>query len=105
MTPPTPWDQCRYRSDCRVEGGSEVARCLLVQEIAGVADGSLCEVSRDACEYCCRSGEPSVHQINPVLGSLLYGLGGEVIRRGGVDGCDADRAERLRRWAEEFLDA
>src|SRR3954464_12644093 len=97
-------DDCRYRSASRVVDGAEVARCLLLQEISGVADGSLCEVGKDACGYCCRTGEPSVYQINPVLGSLLYELGTAVIRRGGVAGCDTDRAERVRRWAEEFLD-
>src|SRR5262249_25226517 len=98
-------DDCRYRSIRPSANGTELAHCRLLQDVSGVSDAPLCAVGRAACEDSCRSGEPSVHQINPVLGSLLYELASEVMRRGGVPGCDADRADRLRRWAEEFLDA
>lgn len=98
-------DRCPHRTNVRREGEGEVATCGLVRQIAGVAAPELATVGRDACGYCRRSADSSVHQLNPVVASLVYGAMLEVIGYGGVAGCDRERAERLKRWAEEFLDS
>jgi hypothetical protein len=98
-------DQCPHRTNVRREGDREAATCGLLHQITGVADPALGTVGRDACVYCRRSADSSVHQLNPVVASLIYGAMREVIGRGGAPGCDRDRAERLKRWAEEFLDS
>ncbi|AGA27673.1 glycosyltransferase family protein [Singulisphaera acidiphila] len=95
---------CHYRFQIQGEGGTEIAECLLLREITGVADSKLCQVSRDACLYCCRQGEPSVDRVNPVVGSLLFGLATEILGQEGVAGCDVDKARRIRAWSEDFLD-
>ncbi|WP_406694965.1 hypothetical protein V5E97_28375 [Singulisphaera sp. Ch08] len=96
---------CHFRSRIQGDGDTEVAECRLLQEITGVAEAGLCQVGRDACIYCGRQGEPSVHQVNPVVGSLLFTLSTAILERGGVDGCDVDKAGRIRAWAEDFLDS
>lgn len=96
--------QCSFRTRPRTEATTEVADCLLIQQLTGVEEPALFRVSRTACEYCRKSHEPSVHQLNSVVGSLLFALTTEVLHRGGVAGCDRDKADRIRRWSEEFID-
>jgi hypothetical protein len=79
------------------------ARCNLVAEITGVRDLSLATVRCDACTACCASFPPTTEEINPVIASLLYGLAGRIESLGGVDGCDIDKAEAIRRDALEAV--
>ncbi len=104
MTRDDPIDRCRYRARARGEGPGQVAECRLLVEVTGLVDPGLCEVGRDACEYCCRAMTPSPAGLNPVVASLLHGIARRVIERGGADGCPAGRADALRLRAEALLD-
>jgi hypothetical protein len=97
-------EDCSFRRDVRSDGGIEIASCGLLREISGVVDSRLCEVRRDVCQACCESVQPSRSVINAVLASRLYRLADGIIGRGGVDGCDEERASDLRFWAEERLE-
>ena len=98
-------ESCPYRQAVRFEGASkEVARCELLREISGVEDDSLLDASRGACEVCVRKFTPSPNEINSVIASLLFGLGEEVIKRGGTGGCSADDAKKLIALAKENLE-
>lgn len=93
----------RTLAECNFRRGtpeSEVAACGLLAEATGLKEVRLCEVSRDACEACSQSFKPSVDDPNPVVASLLYQLADKIIQRGGVHGCDVDKAGQLREWAE-----
>jgi hypothetical protein len=98
-------DRCPYRKSVRGVGAAERAECHFLREITGIEDVSRCEVGRDACEYCVLSGAPSPRHINPIVASLLHALTGDIIRAGGVAGCDAAKAARLTSWAEANLDS
>jgi hypothetical protein len=100
---PTGVAECFYRQESRAEGGAEVARCRLLEQISGVEETGWCHVRRDACDSCCRSFPPSPVGLNPVVASLLYGLALRVQERGGVGGCDVFRAADLTSWAEKHL--
>jgi glycosyltransferase involved in cell wall biosynthesis len=94
---------CRFRQAVRSEAGAELARCGLLHEIAEVEDPEMCEVRRDACEACWALFPRSASQLNPVLASLLYKIGGAIVERGGVAGCDVPRATRLQDRARRNL--
>jgi hypothetical protein len=96
-------EECLFWDAAGVEGGDERAECGLLRQIIGAEDRRWCEVHRRACEACCASFPPSAIDINPVVASLLYGLTDQIVERGGVPGCDADRAAGLRDWAEVNL--
>jgi hypothetical protein len=96
-------NECCFREDVRADEGGEVACCRLLKQISAVVDARLCDVRRDACDSCCTSFPPSPVAPNPVVAALLYGLMLRIMDRGGVAGCDVDRAARLRSWAERDL--
>jgi hypothetical protein len=99
-----PVEQCAVRGQpCRA-GHVEVACCGLLQELSGVEEESLCMVARDACAACRAAFPPSVHEMNPVVASLLFDLAGRVLDRGGARGCNAEQAAALQRKAEANLD-
>jgi hypothetical protein len=56
-----------------------------------------CFVARDACEACCKGGWPSPSALNPVVASLVVEAASQVIRQGGVAGCEVQQAERVKR--------
>jgi hypothetical protein len=95
--------ECCFRQNGCGDGGEEVACCRILQHISAVEDIGWCHVRRDACESCCASFPPSPGRPNPVVASLLYGLVLRLMDQGGVAGCDLDRADALRSWAEEHL--
>jgi glycosyltransferase involved in cell wall biosynthesis len=101
------FERCRFRQAVRSEASAELARCGLLQEIVQLEDPEMCEVRRDACEACWALFPRSASQLNPVLASLLYKIGGTIVERGGVVGCDALRAtclqDRARRNLVEFV--
>jgi hypothetical protein len=95
-------EDCSYRLPL-AEGETEIACCGLLEQITGVVDTSLCRVRRDACLACCGSFHPNAVEINPIIASLLYGLSTEIMRRGGVEGCDRRKAELVNRFAAEYV--
>jgi len=96
--------ECRHRDRPRVTGGVEVAICRLLQKLSGANEEALCLVRRDACAACRTSFTPSAAALNPVVASLLFGLACQVLDRGGVLGCSAEKAAALRQHAEANLD-
>ncbi|HEY2157755.1 MAG TPA: hypothetical protein VGH33_19150 [Isosphaeraceae bacterium] len=92
-------EDCSYRRP----SAEADARCGLLARLTGVADASSCTVGRDACEACCRGFPPSEDDLNPVVASLLYDLSSRIVDRGGVAGCDRDRAVELNRWAAQSV--
>jgi len=97
-------ERCPHRENARTTDNGEVANCRRVVELSGLADSDLCEVRRDACAFCCRSDAPADSGINTVIASLLYKATSTIIERGGVRGCDVDKASQLREWAEANLE-
>jgi hypothetical protein len=92
-------DECPFRRIVREEKDTEVAYCSLLERIAGVESCRLSIVGRDACRACCESFSPAPEHINPTIASLLYGFSSQVLRQGGVPGCDTARAQELNRLA------
>jgi hypothetical protein len=108
--PSLPPAAARRPEDCPFRGrpggeerGADVACCRLLQQLLGAEDPRWCEVRRDACTACSADYTPSAIDINNVLASLVYGRADEILARGGVAGCEADRAFGLRTWAEVNL--
>jgi hypothetical protein len=97
-------EDCPYRDCVPTEKLHEVACCRLVRQIIGAEGSEWCEVRRDACEACCTSFPPSPIDINPVIASVLYNLTDRIIERGGVSGCETDRAAGLQDWAAVSLE-
>ena len=95
---------CPFRARIRRTKGVEVATCQLLRQITGLENDLLCTVRRDACEACCESFPPSQGEINPIIGSLLYRLSGQIIGQGRINGCTAAKADGLQRWAEQNLE-
>jgi hypothetical protein len=93
-------EKCPFREPLDTPGEDGRARCLMLQQILGPVDQQWAEVRRDACAACCASFAPSVVDVNPVIASLLHGIAGEILERGGVAGCEAERAAGLQSWAE-----
>jgi hypothetical protein len=100
--PARPVEGCPYRHGARAEG--EVADCRLLGELGGVREEGWCAVGRDACAACSASWPPAPGELNPVVASLLYSLAGQVVRRGGLSGCDPARAAALLQRAEADLE-
>jgi hypothetical protein len=101
---PFPIELCSYRDRCREVGDEQFARCRLLQEVSGVDEDDLCLVRRDACVACSATFAPSAQEVNPVVAALLFDLTGRVLARGGVPGCDLERATALQRHAEANLE-
>ena len=101
VTPET----CPHRANARRVDDSEIATCSLVQAVAGWTGEPVLEVPRGACDACCQSYQPTLRDINPVIASLLYQLGEQVIEAGGTDKCDLDAAKTLCERAEKALPA
>jgi hypothetical protein len=96
-------EECPFRDEVRGHGAAERARCRLLEQILTAEGRRWCEVGRDACEACCASAPPGPFDVNPVVASLVYGLAEQIVERGGVAGCAAERAAGLRSWAETNL--
>jgi hypothetical protein len=96
-------EECPFRDPADRAGGDERARCRLLQQILGAEEQQWGEVRRDACAACCAAPSPSAIDLNAVLASLVYGRAGEIVARGGVAGCEAERAAGLQAWAEVNL--
>jgi len=97
-------DSSRRIEDCvhRIHletGDGQTARCGLLVQLTGVSDPSLCAVRRDACLACCRNFRPTEQELNPVVGSLLYGLALRIEAAGGTAGCSRERAAAISRLA------
>jgi hypothetical protein len=101
---PRPVEQCTFREVVPGQARKKIARCRLLQQISGVDDPGWCRVRHDACEACCVSFRPSPIDMNPVIASLLYGLGEEILARQGVEGCSPEQAAGLQAWAERHLE-
>ena len=97
-------ERCPHRQSARATDNGEIARCGRLVELTGLADFDLCEVRRDACEFCCRSDAPADSGINTVIASLLHKATGTILEQGGARGCDVDKASELHAWAEDNLE-
>lgn len=95
---------CRHRRAVHREGALEFATCALVHQIVGSKDDSCGRVPLAACEACCRSFPPSAEKMNPVVASFVLATALRVIDRGGMPGCDLERACALRESATNHLD-
>jgi hypothetical protein len=95
-------EHCPHRAER--PGSPDVARCGLLREILGAVEPEWSEVRRNACVACLASFPPAGDELNPVVASLVFSMSDQVIRRGGVPGCDVLRATRLREQAESQLD-
>ncbi len=96
-----PWEDCPHLDS--LVGGSQAAPksyCRFLQTISGVADARRCEVTAELCQNCCRHAVPEADQINPVIASKLYELSANLVKEGGAEGCDIERAESLNRLAK-----
>ncbi len=104
LKPPTV-SSCRHRSDVLPSAdGVETATCALVRAVIAAEDDVYHRVRRDACEACCRSFPPTTSRANPVVAALVYEAGSAIIREGGVEGCDAGRADAARVSVLDRLD-
>lgn len=101
---PLPVNECPFRESLPDGRGPNRGFCRLLKQLSMVHNTDMCEVRLDACEACCRSSAPSQVHLNPVLGSLLHTLAEDILARGGVAGCNADEASRLKAFAERSLD-
>src|SRR5215213_9153302 len=81
------------------------ADCALLHLLAGpgAAAAGLCRVGPDACAACCAAPPPAPGRLNPVVASLLARTAERVGAAGGLPGCDAARADDLRRRAHREL--
>lgn len=73
---------CPFRSNVRLENGSETADCAFVGQQLGIP-GLPVVVDRNTCEVCCASSR-SMGLSNPVLSSLLCGACDEALALGNV---------------------
>lgn len=97
-------ERCPFRAPAFASGGAAVMTCRLVGEIVGVDDPEVLRVERDACEACCRAlPAPIDRSLNLILVSVVFAAATRVVERGGVAGCDADKARRVRDWAVDHL--
>ncbi len=78
----------------------EAATCGLIASLLGQCSAT---VSLEACTACCRSFPPTHRHLNPVVASLLYRAGSEILAAEGTDECDTDRARDVLRQAERSL--
>jgi hypothetical protein len=97
-------EQCSFRTDVRQEG-EETARCGLLAEASGLEEGKTHRVRRDACEACCACFPPTQETPNPVVASLLFGLGTRLLERGGAAAESPNPAVELQARAAAFLEA
>jgi len=86
---------CPFRSQVELRGGTETARCGLLEEIGEVVAAPL-PVPRDACEHCCRLPPPAAGRINSVIASLLYGRASRLLAAGGAPPPLAAQAAGIR---------
>ncbi len=98
-------ENCRFRDDPFETDCGENATCRLLIEVSGIKDAAHAQVSRDACQACCESFDPTTVDLNPIVASCLYSLCEKVADAGGVDGLDEHRALELVQWAEKSLPA
>jgi len=84
---------CPFRLNVRDEG--QVATCAYLQQVTGVADETVCEVHRSACEACCSAFPSMTAQLNPVLPSLLYNVCSQSTM--------TDRIGRVQEWCDRVL--
>ncbi|MCO8122383.1 hypothetical protein NHH03_11605 [Stieleria sp. TO1_6] len=98
-------EQCPYRSGVQVDAeGSESAVCGLVSQIVAAPQQVLpVAVSRQACEACVSGISATRERLNPVVASFLFTTATELMARGGVPGCDLDRATELQQWAQASI--
>ncbi len=108
-TAPRHPERCSYRYDPRPEIGPAVqsARCALLEALCPVRDRDLAAEMRvdwGACALCCADGrEPSPGAPNAAVASQVIHFAQRIAQRGGVEGCDAERARLLVEWATGFL--
>lgn len=86
-------ENCQYRKSSDTE-----TQCRLLQQIAGVTNCRLVEVSNDACTACCQSFLPTEDDWNLVIASLVHTIA-ETVREEGDAGCSHDRATELAETA------
>lgn len=96
-------EDCPFRSDVGQIQDHETACCGFLHQVTGVSETRLCRVARDACEACVETFLPSVNDVNPVVASLLFNLSDQISVAGGVEGCDAEKAQSLNSWATENI--
>jgi glycosyltransferase involved in cell wall biosynthesis len=101
LTARTPED-CRFRTVIDQGTPEAITVCGLAANITGVQDKSICVVSREACEACCRSLAPA-EAINTVVASLVFQVAGQIERAGGVTGCTVQQARLVRQGASNHL--
>lgn len=92
-------EDCRYRRTGAHPNAAPTFHCGLLEEILGVDDPRFSGVARDACDACCASFPPTADEINPVVASFLYRATAEIVRCGGVAGCDLARAQEIQQQA------
>ncbi len=84
-------------------GPGGVRACRLVATLVGAEIPGSGGVGEDACRACCAGPVPDALRVGPVVASLVARTAGAAIQAGGVPGCDARRAEELKRWAHKYL--
>ena len=67
----------------------------MVARITHVSDRTVCGVSHDVCEACCRCLQPG-EELNPVVASLVYNATVTILRAGGMPGCDRGECALLQ---------
>jgi hypothetical protein len=95
--------QCPYRRALRRPLNNAHHSCGLLSSLAGSSDETLFPVRLDECELCCNSQVPSSSGLNGITASTFYKGLQRIKEAGGVEGCDAAKAERLIPWARRFF--
>ena len=89
ILPRTP-ENCRYRE---TGPGVSWARCDLLSELLVGGQEEAALVSHDMCLACCRSFEPSPHDFNPVIASLVWNAVDQLLGQQ-----DSTGGDDTRRW-------
>ena len=96
-------EDCPYRS--RPTGGHEeqTVICQLVHEILRVDNSKAAQVNSLACQACCESFEPTPHDLNPIIASLLFGATEQLLQSDKVAEVDKEHLRSVQARAESNL--
>jgi hypothetical protein len=96
-------EACPYRHTVGRQQGVETASCGFIEEILGERRDGSCLVERGVCESCRQSFQPSVHNPNPIVASLLYARASR-LADSLAPGAEADRLRSVAKLAADRLD-
>ena len=96
-------ETCPHRRHLPDSHHGDITCCAILGELVGSQCLDRQLVGLDACIACCDSFEPTTHDLNPIIASLLYAVAEGIIAEGGIETCDVARSNELLRQAERSL--